>query len=313
MMTSRHVTAICFCLAATCVAEANGQSQPGPAVACTDVLTAPTKDSVSMQVMMTMHAFDRDHDLPRSYQLDFANAVVTRLRLPQPLPVDVYETSLDTAARVAHLAILGNYSATITADGRLENVLVTGGARNASFDGAMIAAMRAIDSTDQLSMAFAGLPREDVPIRVAVTTVTKQGGKESAALDSLRISTLAGLVQHILGHPRIDSAVVTPLFSLRVPVRPVAEPPRQIPRIGRLSYPPDLRSAGIEGEALASFIVSPDSIAEPGSYQILRATRLEFAQAVLQALPTFRYRPIQVDGCPVRSALQQPFNFTLTR
>ena len=122
-----------------------------------------------LRVLLSVHAFDRKQDLPEGLQFDFGDAVRKHLVLPRPLGVDAYESSGDTsAARTAHLTLRGNYGATLTADGRVVNGSAIAGAHNEAFDNAILVAMHAIDPADHLSPRDAGLPAEDVDIRVKI-------------------------------------------------------------------------------------------------------------------------------------------------
>lgn len=85
----------------------------------------------------------------------------------------------------------------------------------------------------------------------------------------------------------------------------------QQPGFGSLRYPTSLRQAGVEGEALAAFIVGSDGVAEMESFFAPRTTHADFVRSVRQALPTFRFTPLIIGGCAVRSIVQQPFRFTL--
>ena len=163
--------------------------------------------------------------------------------------------------RTAHLTLWGTYAATIGSDGRITESSATGGAHNDGFDTAMLTAMMALDSTDQLSMVAAGLPSESVRLRV-----------EIAARDS--------------GAKR---------------------------GIGFLRYPSSLLQTGMSDQVQAAFVVDTDGHAEPGSIQLVNATRREFAQSVLDAMPRFRYKPLEVSGCAVRSIAEESFQFDVRK
>lgn len=79
------------------------------------------------------------------------------------------------------------------------------------------------------------------------------------------------------------------------------------------NYPETLRSAGIEGEVDAEFVVDTTGRAEPGSLKITKATNDLFRAAVVSALPKMRFYPAEVGGKKVKQLVQQPFTFTITR
>ena len=88
---------------------------------------------------------------------------------------------------------------------------------------------------------------------------------------------------------------------------------QQIPGTGNLRYPDMLRSANVEGEVLAQFIVDADGRYEAGSFKVLKSTHELFTQAVKNALPNMRFYPAEVGGKKVKQLVQQPFTFSLTK
>lgn len=80
-----------------------------------------------------------------------------------------------------------------------------------------------------------------------------------------------------------------------------------------LRYPDMLRSANVEGEVLAQFVVDTTGRVEANSIKILKSSHDLFTNAVQQALRTAKYYPAEIGGRKVKQLVQQPFNFTLTR
>lgn len=78
-------------------------------------------------------------------------------------------------------------------------------------------------------------------------------------------------------------------------------------------YPDILRSANVEGEVLAQFIVDEHGVADSTSFTVLRSTHDLFTNAVLSAIPSFRFNPAQVGGKPVKQLVQMPFQFSLSK
>ena len=78
-------------------------------------------------------------------------------------------------------------------------------------------------------------------------------------------------------------------------------------------YPDLLRTAGIEGEVFAQFIVGPDGRAEEGSFKVLKSTHDLFTNAVRNAIPQMKFKPALVGGRPVKQLVQQPFTFSMSR
>ena len=78
-------------------------------------------------------------------------------------------------------------------------------------------------------------------------------------------------------------------------------------------YPDILRSAGVEGEVLAQFVVDTTGRAEAGSFKVLKSSHDLFVTAVKNALPGMRFIPAEVGGRKVRQLVQQPFTFAITK
>ena len=76
-------------------------------------------------------------------------------------------------------------------------------------------------------------------------------------------------------------------------------------------YPEILRQAGVEGEALVSFVVDEAGNADASTFKVIRATHELFATAVRQALPQMRFVAAEVGGKKVKQLVEQPFSFTL--
>lgn len=92
----------------------------------------------------------------------------------------------------------------------------------------------------------------------------------------------------------------------------VEKPAATRPGSAAPAYPETLRSAGIEGEVDAEFVVDTTGRVEPGSLQIKKATNDLFKAAVVSALPKMRFFPAEVGGKKVKQLVQQPFTFTIT-
>ena len=80
-----------------------------------------------------------------------------------------------------------------------------------------------------------------------------------------------------------------------------------------LAYPDLLRSAAVEGEVLAQFVVDTTGRVDMSSFKVLKSSHDLFTTAVRQALSRARYYPAEIGGRKVKQLVQQPFNFTLTR
>ena len=93
----------------------------------------------------------------------------------------------------------------------------------------------------------------------------------------------------------------------------VEKPVTQAPGSAQPVYPDLLRSAGIEGDVLATFVVDTTGRADPSTFKVLRATHQQFEKAVRDALPRMRFIPAEVGGRKVRQLVQQPFAFAIIK
>ncbi len=87
-----------------------------------------------------------------------------------------------------------------------------------------------------------------------------------------------------------------------------------VERIGGDSpvYPETLKSAGVEGEVLAQFVVNESGRYEPGTLKILKSSNPAFTAAVKDALPRIKFSAAQIGGKKVQQLVQMPFQFRIT-
>ena len=104
--------------------------------------------------------------------------------------------------------------------------------------------------------------------------------------------------------PNADQAYFD--FQVEKPVAP-------IPGTGAPRYPDILRSAGVEGEVLAQFVVDTLGRVDISSYKVIRTSHELFAASLRAALPAMRFMPAEVGGRKVKQLVQQPFVFALQR
>lgn len=78
-------------------------------------------------------------------------------------------------------------------------------------------------------------------------------------------------------------------------------------------YPDMLRSANVEGEVLAQFVVDTTGRADMGTFKVLKSTHDLFTNAVKSALPNMKFYPAEVGGKHVKQLVQMPFQFNLTK
>jgi periplasmic protein TonB len=93
----------------------------------------------------------------------------------------------------------------------------------------------------------------------------------------------------------------------------VEQPAMQAPNSAIPVYPEILRQAGVEGEALVSFVVDTSGRVDVATFKVVRASHDLFAAAVRNALPRMRFIPAAVGDRKVRQLVQQPFAFAIQR
>ena len=78
-------------------------------------------------------------------------------------------------------------------------------------------------------------------------------------------------------------------------------------------YPASLRAAGIEGRVVVQFVVDTLGRAEVGDLQVVETPHAAFVDAVRSALARSHFTVGEAAGRKVRTRVQLPFLFTLTR
>ena len=79
------------------------------------------------------------------------------------------------------------------------------------------------------------------------------------------------------------------------------------------AYPEMLRSSGVEGSVLATFVVDTSGRADLATFTVVSSDHQLFASAVRTALARMRFMPAEVGGHKVPQLVQQTFQFTMTR
>src|SRR5438270_13988666 len=87
----------------------------------------------------------------------------------------------------------------------------------------------------------------------------------------------------------------------------------QIPGSGSPRYPDMLRSANVEGEVLAQFVVDTTGRAEMSTFKTLKSSHDLFTNSVKSALANMKVYPAEVGGRKVKQLVQMPFVFSLNK
>ena len=93
----------------------------------------------------------------------------------------------------------------------------------------------------------------------------------------------------------------------------VDKPVSQAPNSAAPVYPDILRQAGVEGEALVSFVVDTTGRVDLATFKVIRASHDLFAASVRNALPRMRFIPAETTRGRVRQVVQQPFSFAIVK
>ena len=78
-------------------------------------------------------------------------------------------------------------------------------------------------------------------------------------------------------------------------------------------YPDMLRSANVEGDVLAQFVVDTTGRAEMSTFKVLKSSHDLFTNAVKADLVNMRFYPAEVGGHKVKQLVQMPFVFNLNK
>ena len=145
---------------------------------------------------------------------------------------------------------------------------------------------RRIPRTRLFAAAFSGILA--VAIACSVDSPTRGDDWRSAAAGPTRVSN--------------DQVLFDFQVEQQVAPRPNSGGPR---------YPDMLRSANVEGEVLAQFVVDTTGRADMGTFTVLKSTHYLFTNAVKSALPNMRFHPAEVGGRKVKQLVEMPFQFSL--
>lgn len=93
----------------------------------------------------------------------------------------------------------------------------------------------------------------------------------------------------------------------------VEKPVTEASNTQRPRYPDILKSAGVEGDVMAQFVVDTTGRVEINTFKVLKTSHQLFEAAVRSALPGMRFIPAEVGQKRVRQLVQQPFVFAIAK
>jgi TonB family protein len=85
------------------------------------------------------------------------------------------------------------------------------------------------------------------------------------------------------------------------------------PQSAAPAYPPALLKLGVEGSVMVRYVVDSTGHADMSTLQVVRASRIEFAVAVREALPNMRFLPAKMGDKAVPQLVEQPFHFKIQK
>jgi TonB family protein len=207
--------------------------------------------------------------------------------LPPDIGVPVHNgVSHDTSRAfpdTISLAIRGEVSAELDRSGKLGRPTLDVSTLSRAIDESLIAAMRNLGSAGVLPPLPPGMSGRSVRVRFDV----------SQSPDSGKLSK--------------------PLAVVTQPTWHIGAPVSAIPGNSPPPYPRHELKRKIEGDVLVSFVVDQDGLARPETVRVIRSDGVNFEKAVLEVLPSFRFNPATINGCPVAALVQMPFGFRIGR
>jgi protein TonB len=128
-------------------------------------------------------------------------------------------------------------------------------------------------------------------------------------LELAHVGTAGGFAKGVAGGtPQAPVNENQTYFEFQVEKQVSSVPGNVAPR-----YPDMLRSANVEGEVLAQFVVDTTGRADMSTFKVLKTTHDLFTNAVKSALPNMKFYPAEVGGKKVKQLVQMPFQFNLTK
>lgn len=263
-------------------------AQHPDSAACATILSAPTRDSVTIDVRIGFRSLDADRKIPESYASLLATGMRQFLRFPRGLALDTYLAAYGPSAHT-YLVAEGFYAASLTTDGHVKDAHVIGASTSEAFDDAIMTSLEALDSSGDMpplppSMARIGT---DLPIVM-----------EIASGDPLQTGR----------HNPAGATFL--LFRYRTPPRAVTKA-LEMTYVPKLGYADDYLRDAMVDSVRARMVVDPRGKVDGRSIRAESYTDVELMNAFVRALPLARFEALQVEGCAVRAIVTQPISLTV--
>jgi TonB family protein len=226
-----------------------------------------------------------------------------------PLRLDVYTMATPADSLSAKWASIvvptlsAVYRMTAWRNGTVTQARVVGGARIDAFDAAFLAAVKSLSDSTVFPLFPSSIAADSIDLRIAVrqdhiaTLAARDPGSKGEAPIATKSST-----------PSAE-----PLFRMKVPMLGRGNTASGVAGQQGPRYPEIARNNNVEGDVEVEFVLREDGMADRLSVAVSKATALEFAESVLDRLPQMRFKPMELNGCPLAEIVSMPFQFRLRR
>ena len=80
-----------------------------------------------------------------------------------------------------------------------------------------------------------------------------------------------------------------------------------------VAYPEKFRTARLDGEVIAQFVVDENGAAQMQTFKVLKTTDQAFSESVRKAVSNTSFHPAELDGKKVKQLVQQPYRFQASK
>jgi TonB family protein len=255
----------------------------------------PPRSTERLHVSLALMAYDKKGDVRQKYGkeeraalLDIVQHLKSQLPAPPASPAPTTSSRfmvLDSATKTYMPVLSPEVSFTLDDAGTVSEVVFGQQQPGTAADTLFADVLRRI----ALDAKLAGLARRfgEKSVRLSLFTLF---GRDSAG-------------------PKVAWAQ-TPYHQQEVPLYAGTDA-KLLPRSTGPQYPQMQRNSRTNGEVMSKFTINPDGFVAPSTIRIVRATDKQFGDAVRAWLPTLRFMPATIGGCPVASAVAVPTRFQI--
>lgn len=215
--------------------------------------------------------------LDARYAMDGLDALRRNFTLPERVALPFY-VKLDDSSST--LGIVASIDFTAVRDGTVRKVRVTRTSHVPALDSAVLRALQIAGAQSAFAPFGPGDPGHELRLVLEVAF-------------GLEDSTRAGIDAAVMTLPRYGPMTL-----------PAVIEPQRLPRFA------NARAAGSRlGHVNMSFAISSAGVVVPGTVDFSKVTTPTLARALLDVLPSWKFVPASIGGCPVPSLVTQSFSF----